>query len=122
VHVVKTIPAVVAGAIGLLVLAAVSGCGRSEQTSAAPSSDTAAAVSAASSAEASASDAEAAAALARAKLPAAGTAANAAGENQKPPPSVNVAEQAQAAGDEAPQELRNKVNAAKDAGRAPVQQ
>ena len=121
-HVVKTIPAGVAGAVGLLVLAAVSGCGRSEQASSAPPSNTAAAVSAASSAEASASDAEASAALARAKVPAAGTAANNAGENQKtPPPSVNVAEQAAAAGDEAPQELRNKVNAAKDAGRAPVQ-
>ena len=121
-HLVKTIPPAVAGALGLLALGAVSGCGRSEQASSAPASDTTAAVSAASSAEASASDAEASAALARAKVPAAGTVANAAGENQKTPvPSVNVAEQAEAAGDEASQELRNKVNAAKDAGRAPVQ-
>ena len=79
-----------------------------------PPSDSAAAAAAASSAETSASDAEASAALARAKVPAAGTVANAAGENQTTPtPSVSVAEQAQAAGDEAPQELRNKVNAAK---------
>ncbi len=121
-HLVKTIPAAVVGVVGLLTLAVVSGCGRSEQVSSAPASDTAAAVAAASSAEASASEAQASAALARAKVPAAGTVANTAGENQKTPtPSVTVAEQAQAAGDEAPQELRNKVNAAKDAGRAPTE-
>jgi len=97
-------------------------CGRKDRASTAPQPETAAAVAAASSAEAAASDAAGSAALARAKVPAAGTAANAAGENQKvPAPSVTVAEQAQAAGDEAPQELRNKVNAAKDAGRAPTQ-
>lgn len=119
-HFVKTIPTAIVAALGLLVLGAISGCGRSEQASSAPSPATAAAVASASSAEASASDAQASAAIASAKVPAAGTVANAAGLNQtSPPPSVSVAEQAQAAGDEAPQELRNKVNAAKDAGQAP---
>ena len=119
-HLVKTIPTAVAGVLGVLVLSAVAGCGRSQQASSAPSADTAAAIASASSAQASASDAQASAAIAGANAPAAGTAANAAGLNQTvPPPSVSVAEQAQAAGDEAPQELRNKVNAAKDAGRAP---
>jgi len=123
VHVVKTIPAAVIGLVGLLLISAVSACGRSEPaSSSAAASDTAAAVAAASSAEASASDAQASAAIAGASVPAAGTVANDKGFNQKtPPPSVNVAEQAQAAGDEAPQELRDKVNAAKDAGRAPKQ-
>lgn len=112
-------PAVV-GSLGLLTLTAASGCGRSEQAKLPASADSAAAVAAASSAESSASSAQASAAIARARVPSAGTAANAAGLNQKiPPPSVNIAEEVQAAGDEAPQELRNKVNAAKDAGRAP---
>jgi hypothetical protein len=115
----NTIPTIIAGALGLFVLGAVSGCGRNDQASPAPSSN-AAATAAASSAQASASAAEGSAELARAKVPAAGTVANAAGDNQKtPPPSVNVAEQAEAAGAEAPQDLRNKVDTAKAAGRAP---
>lgn len=111
-----TFPTATAGALGLLLLCGVSGCGRQDQSAAAPPSDPGAAEAAASSAAASASDAQASAALARANVPAAGTVANAAGENQKtPPPAVSVAEQAQAGGEEAPQELRAKVDAARDA-------
>jgi hypothetical protein len=118
----KTIPTAIAGAFGLILLATVSACGRTGQAAQAPSSDTVAATAAASSAEASASDAQGSAALARATVPAAGTVANASGDNQKtPPPSVSVAEEHEGTGDEAPQDLRNKVAAAKAAGRAPVQ-
>ena len=119
-HAQTTIPAAIVGALGLLLLGALSSCGRNDQTASAPSSNAGAAAAAASSAEASASDALASAEIARAKVPAAGTVANAAGDNQKnPPPSVNVAEEARSHGDEAPHELRNKVDAAKAAGRAP---
>jgi hypothetical protein len=118
----RTIPAAIVGALGLMALGVISGCGRSEQAAQTPSSNVAGAEAAASSAEASASDAQASAALARARVPAAGTAANAAGENQKtPPPSVSVAEEHEGTGDEAPQDLRAKVAAAKAAGTAPVQ-
>jgi hypothetical protein len=118
----NTIPAAIGGALGLILLAMVSGCGRDGQASQAASPGASAAVAAASSAEASASDAEGSAALARATVPAAGIAANAAGDNQKtPPPSVNVAEEHEGSGDEAPQDLRANVAAAKAAGRAPVQ-
>jgi hypothetical protein len=117
----KTIPAAIAGALGLTVLATISACGRNDQAARTPSPDASAAQAAASSAEASASDAQASAALARATVPAAGTAANAAGENQKTPPSVSVAEEHEGTGDEAPQDLRAKVAAAKAAGAAPVQ-
>lgn len=92
----RATPTAIAGALGLILLGAFSGCGRSNQGSqaAASSNAAAAAAAAASSAEASASDAQGSAALARARVPAAGTVANAAGENQKtPPPSVNVAEE-----------------------------
>jgi hypothetical protein len=107
----KTIATAIAGA---LALAALNGCGRDQAPSAPPSNASAATSAAASSAEASASAAEASAALARANVPAPRQI------QESPPPSVNIAEEAQAAGDEAPQELRNKVNAAKDAGRAPT--
>ncbi|HEY4030732.1 MAG TPA: hypothetical protein VGM25_10335 [Caulobacteraceae bacterium] len=112
-HFLRTIPTTIAGVIGLMALGAVSGCGRGDQASSRP----AASANASASAEASASDAQAASALARANAPAAGTVANAKGENQKgPPPTVSVAEQAQAVGAEAPHDLRDKVNAAKDVG------
>lgn len=117
----KTIPTAIAGGLGLILLATVSACGRNDRAAQAPSAEAGAAVAAASSAEASASDAQGSAALARATVPAAGTVANAAGENQKsPPPSVSVAEEHEGTGDEAPQDLRNKVAAAKAAGAAPV--
>jgi hypothetical protein len=121
VHAVKTIPAAIAGALGLILLATISACGRNDQAAQAPSADASAALAAASSAEESASDAQGSAALARARIPAAGTVANAAGENQKSPaPAVSVAEEHEGTGDEAPQDLRNKVAAARAAGTAPV--
>ncbi len=116
--VVKTPPLAIVSAWSLVALCVLSGCGRNPQ-SASPSPSSAAAQAAASSAEASASSAQASAALATATRPAAGTVANRAGLNNGPPPTVTVPEQAQAAGDEAPQALRAKVNAAKDAGTEP---
>jgi hypothetical protein len=59
------------------------------------------------------------AALSSAAAPSAGTVANAKGDNQKTlQPSASISEQAQAGGDEAPQDLRAKVAAAKAAGKA----
>ena len=117
-HALKTIPTAIVGALGLFLLVGISACGKSESASQ-PSADVRAAQASASDAQAAASDAQTAAALARATAPAAGTTANNAGENQKTAaPAVSVQEQAQAAGDEAPQELRNKVAAAKATGTA----
>jgi hypothetical protein len=119
VHAVKTIPTAIVGALGLFVLIGISACGKSEPA-AQPSADIRAAQAAASDAQAAASDAQASAAQARALAPAAGTVANNAGQNQKTAaPGVSVQEEAQSHGDEASQELRGKVAAAKAADRAP---
>jgi hypothetical protein len=119
VHAVKTIPTAIVGALGLFVLVGISACGKSEPAQ--PPVDVRAAQAAASDAQASAADAQAAAAQARAGAPAAGTVANNAGENQKTAaPAVSLQEEAQARGDEAPQDLRAKVAAAQAAGKAPA--
>lgn len=115
----KTIPTAIVGALGLFVLIGISACGKSEPA-AQPSADIRAAQTAASDAQAAAADAQASAAQARALAPAAGTVANNAGANQKTDkPSASAQEVAQAAGAEAPQDLRDKVAAAKAAGNAP---
>jgi hypothetical protein len=86
----------------------------------AAASDTAVPASDAAS-DAASSQAAADAAISSAAAPAAGTVANDQGDNQKTvKPSANVSEEARAAGDEAPQDLKAKVEAAKAAGRAPV--
>jgi hypothetical protein len=86
-----------------------------------PAPVSAAAASTAPASDTASGQAAADAAISTAAAPAAGTVANDKGDNQKtPPPSVSVSEEARAAGDEAPQDLRDKVGAAKAAGRAPV--
>ena len=81
----------------------------------------AAASDAAPSDAAASSQAAADAAISSAAQPSAGTVANDKGDNQKTPkPSVSVSEEARASGDEAPQDLKAKVEAAKAAGQAPV--
>lgn len=117
-HTVKTIPTAIVASLGLFVLVGISACGKNE-TAAQPPADVRAAQAAASDAQAAASDAQASAAVARAAVPAAGTVANNAGENQKTrAPGVSAQEQVQAAGGEAPQDLRDKVAASKAAGTA----
>ncbi len=84
----------------------------------APSDAAPPAVSDTASSDATSSQA-AAAAISSAAQPAAGTVANDNGDNQKTvKPSATVSEEAQAGGDEASQDLRAKVAAAKAAGKA----
>jgi hypothetical protein len=71
--------------------------------------------------DAASGQAAADAAISSAAAPAAGTVANDKGDNQKTiKPTASVSEEARAAGDEAPQDLKAKVQAAQAAGRAPV--
>lgn len=106
-------------AAGLMLGLALGACNKSGQAAqSGADSSTAAAQASAASAEASASSAAASSAEAVAATPSAGTVANAKGENDKSgKPSVSVQEDVQSRGDEAPQDLRAKVDAAKKAGR-----
>jgi hypothetical protein len=112
----KALPAAFACACLILGLSA---CGPKTPPDPAPATDTAPAASDAASDIPPSGQAAADAAISSAAAPSAGTVANAKGDNQKTTkPSATISEQAEAGGDEAPQDLRNKVAAAKAAGKA----
>jgi hypothetical protein len=105
-----------------LIVAALAGAGVMTLGACSPKSPPAPAAASDAASDTASSQAAADAAISSAAAPAAGTVANDQGDNQKTiKPTASVSEEARASGDEAPQDLKAKVEAAKAAGRAPVQ-
>jgi hypothetical protein len=118
----RILPRLKIGAFAAACALALAACGPKTPPEPAAASDVAPAASDAASDASASGQAAAADAISSAAVPAAGTVANDKGDNQKvPKPSVNISQEAAAGGDEAPQDLRNRVEAAKAAGNAPVQ-